>query len=141
MALSTFDKSHNNIQKFIVEHFIQPCELGYSEYPMPINTDDFKEVASAILHIFRMEKFRNYNKLNTNAETEMRTFVDWCQGLPSVLYTEWYLTPCTDIYCKIMGINDKQRKRYKSLYTETDCEKSITRLVYNELHRAETNSL
>lgn len=137
MALSTSsDKFHDKMKKFIIDNFVQPCKLGYEDFPIELNTNDFDTVAYAILYIFRDEKIKN-NK-NFNGTNEEKIFEDWCQGLPSVLSTDtWYLHSCIDIYKDLLEISDKQIKQYDFLYTEEYCEKKITHYVYNELARYE----
>ena len=60
-------------------------------------------------------------------------FIDWCQGLPSVLDTCYYYNRS--------AVNDlgdilNQSKREREKFTEEEAEKQLSHLIYRELRRA-----
>lgn len=56
-------------------------------------------------------------------------FEDWCQGLPSVLDTSYYLYKAV----KLLGEWLEESEEEKSRYSESEAEKKITYLLFREL--------
>lgn len=89
----------------------------------------FRETAVAILSTFRSEKFYSNSHMG-----EARDFVDWCQGLPSVLDTCYYYNrSAVDDLAAILEETDSEKNRY----TEQQAEARLTAMIYRELKGAE----
>jgi hypothetical protein len=120
-------KARENIQQYIIDHF-EPDSYTNE------NIQGFENVAAFILNTFRSEKYSrkaDYRYYNNN---EQLAFVDWCQGLPSLLDTCYYYnrSAADDLAVILEETNEE-----KSRYTEQESESLLTMLIYRELKRGE----
>lgn len=62
--------------------------------------------------------------------TNEAVFIDWCQGLPSVLDTCYYYNRSAVVD---LGNILEQSERERAQYTEEQAERLLTHLIYQEL--------
>lgn len=128
MLKTNSKKAKENIQQYIIEHF-DPC--GYTAE----RVEGFENVATFILNTFRSEKYSRAIDYQYYHNNERAAFVDWCQGLPSVLDTCYYYNrSAVDDLGRIL----EQTETEKNRYTESESEERLTLLIYRELKRGET---
>lgn len=62
--------------------------------------------------------------------TNEAVFIDWCQGLPSILDTCYYYNRSA-----VADLGDilQQSERERAQYTEEQAERLLTHLIYQEL--------
>ena len=120
MALKTNSKkARKNIRNYILSGF-EPYE---ETDPM-----NFNEAAKYILKTFYEEKIKHDKRRMTRYEF----FVDWCQGLPSVIDTCYYYNRS--------AVNDlawilEETEEEASKFSETEAETRLTYLIYKELEK------
>lgn len=115
-----------NIRNYIIKHYDGP-DAGYDNAPEESAT--FNEIARFILDNFRKEKRYNHG-------CERDLFIDWCQGLPSLLDTCYYYNrSAIDDLGDILEETAEERSRY----TEQQAEKRLTLYIYRELRAGEEN--
>lgn len=118
MLKTNSKQARENIRNYIINRF--DC----SDYEPEIVPEGFTEIAKFILGTFRAEK-ENYQNI-----PEQDLFVDWAQGLPSVLDTCYYYNrSATDDLGEIL--NETQSERDK--YTDQDAAHLLSSLIYREL--------
>ena len=100
------------------------------------NVDLFSVYAPAIYETFREEKGRYDKRYQAGRISEQSLFIEWLQGLPSVIYTYEYLvrpnakTIVADLLEETAAERDK--------YTETEAESLLSYLIYREV-KSEVN--
>lgn len=115
-----------NIRNYIVAHYEGP-DAGYDNAPE--KTATFNEIAHFILDNFRKEKMYCHGY-------ERDTFIDWCQGLPSLLDTCYYYNrSAVDDLGDILEETTEERSRY----TEEQAAERLTLYIYRELCAGERN--
>ena len=123
MALRTNSKqARENIKKYITDIF-DGTNYGI-ETP-----ETFTETAGIINRIFETEKYYNYKQRGVS---RLDCFIDWCQGLPSIIDTCYYYNRSA---VNDLGLILEQTETEKSKYSETDAEKLLTTLIYNTIAR------
>ena len=126
MLKTNSKKAIENIKKYIVDHF--DC----SGYDLEKEPETFPEIARFILDTCWEEKRYNvpeyFGKIPTQA-----VFVDWCQGLPSVLDTCYYYnrSAVTDL-----GDILEETETERNKFSEQDAERMLSCLIYRELTHA-----
>jgi len=80
---TTTKEARQNIRQYILDHF-DPC--GY-DFTGPCT---FPNVARFILEVHAKEKFYSPEYQSRKGYTNEQVFIDWAQGLPSVLDTCYY---------------------------------------------------
>ena len=91
---------------------------------------EWPEIAAFILDTFKSEKpaIGSYARM-----TEQERFIDWAQGLASVLDTCYYYNrSAVDDLGAILEETDSEKARY----TEQQAESLLTNLIYRELIKA-----
>lgn len=115
-------QAKENIKNYILNHFdfssYRGCE-GYEEEPTT-----YKDICKCIYNTMHIEK--RYN----NSKNDFETFKDWCQGLPTIIDTDYYYNRS--------AINDlgdilEQTAEQRNKYTEQQAEETLTRLLYREI--------
>ena len=101
-----------NVRQYILDHF-DPC--GY-DFTGPCT---FQNVSRFILEVHASEKQYSPEYQAAKGFTNEAVFVDWCQGLPSVLAD--------------LGDILEQSERERAQYTEAQAERLLTHLIYQEL--------
>lgn len=114
-----------NVRQYILDHF-EPC--GY-DFTGPCT---FQNVSRFILEVHASEKQYSPEYQTAKGFTNEAVFVNWCQGLPSVLDTCYYYNrSAVDDLGEIL----EQSEREKAKYTEQEAEQLLTHLIYRELKR------
>lgn len=123
MLKTNSKKARENIKQYIINNFTPE---GYTDAP----PEEWHEIATFIIDTFRSNKYHlkeDYRYYNNN---EYAAFIDWAQGLPSVLDTCYYYNrSAVDDLAVILEETETEKNRY----TETDAEKTLTYLIYREL--------
>lgn len=122
---TTTREARQNIRQYILDHF-DPC--GY-DFTGPCT---FQNVSRFILEVHASEKQYSPEYQAAKGFTNEAGFMDWCQGLPSVLDTCYYYNrSAVDDLGEIL----EQSEREKAKYTEQEAEQLLTHLIYRELKR------
>ena len=126
MLKTNSKKAKENLKNYIIEHF-DGTNYGI-EAPQ-----DFKELAKIILDTFEVEKFRSYENARLRHMTKQDLFEEWASGLPSILDTCYYYNrSAIDDLGEILEQTEQERNRY----TESQAEKTLTRLIFRTLENA-----
>lgn len=127
MALRTNSrKARENVRQYIFDHV---DFTGYDTNDM-INAD-FPKIAHSVLDIFRSEKRYEHYKIGV----EFVAFLDWTQGLPSVLdCCFWYNRSVVDDLGAILEETEEE----KAIYNEEEAELLLVKLIYRELISSES---
>lgn len=126
MLRSTSELARQNIRGYIMEH------ANFESYSLEKAPETFDDFASAILSIFRREKKYAFDMYPRVAEFEI--FLDWAQGLPTVLDTCYYYNRSA---VEDLGNILEENETEKSYFEEEDAERNLTRLIYRELIKTE----
>lgn len=120
---TTNKKVRQNVRQYILDHF-EPC--GY-DFTGPCS---FQNVARFILEVHASEKYYSPEYQAAKGFTNEMVFMDWCQGLPSVLDTCYYYNRSA-----VADLGDilEQSERERAQYTEEQAERLLTHLIYQEL--------
>lgn len=112
-----------NVRQYILDHF-DPC--GY-DFTGPCT---FQNVSRFILEVHASEKQYSPEYQAAKGFTNEMVFMDWCQGLPSVLDTCYYYNRSA-----VADLGDilEQSERERAQYTEAQVERLLTHLIYQEL--------
>jgi len=78
------------------------------------------------------EKFYSPEYQSRKGYTNEQVFIDWAQGLPSVLDTCYYYNRSA---VDDLGAILEQSAREKAQYTEAEAEQLLTHLIYRELKK------
>ena len=123
MLKTNSKKAKENLINYIIDNF---SPEGYTDTP----PEEWGEIATFIINTFRSEKYsrpEDYRYYNNN---ELTAFIDWAQGLPSVLDTcYFYNRSAIDDLGAILEETETEKKKYN----ETDAEQLLTRLIYKAL--------
>ena len=123
MLKTNSKKAKENLINYIIDNFRPE---GYTDTP----SEEWSEIAAFIINTFRSEKYsspEDYRYYNNN---ELTAFIDWAQGLPSVLDTcYFYNRSAIDDLGAILEETETEKKKYN----ETDAEQLLTRLIYKVL--------
>jgi hypothetical protein len=123
MLKTNSKKTKENIQKYIVNHF---SPEGYTDTP----PEEWHEIATFIIKTFRSEKYHLIEDFKYYKNNELLAFIDWAQGLPSVLDTCYFYNRS--------AVNDlgdilEETQEERNKHNETDAEQCLTRLIYKVL--------
>ena len=124
MSLKTTNKeAWLAIRQYILDYF-NPC--GY-DFTGPCS---FPNVARFILSVHAKEKAYSPEYQSRKGYTNEQVFIDWCQGLPSILDTCYYYNRSA-----VADLGDilQQSERERAQYTEEQAERLLTHLIYQEL--------
>ena len=126
MLRSNSKKAIENIKKYIVDHF--DC----SGHDLEKEPETFPEIARFILATCWEEKRYSAPERFGKIPTQ-ETFIDWCQGLPSVLDTCYYYnrSAVTDL-----GDILEETEAERNKFSEQDAERMLSCLIYRELTKA-----
>lgn len=127
MTLKTNSKqARSNVRAYIMQH------ADFSGYDIDPG-GHFPDVARAIMSIFREEKKRcHIGPLEHPYLHEELRFIDWCQGLPSVLDTCYYYNRSA---VADLGAILQQSIEKREQYEESQAEELLTKLIYKELKK------
>lgn len=109
--------ARQNVQRYIMD--------GFNPDNYEIETPDtFGGIARVIMAVFNAEKpaLGSYSRM-----TEQQRFIDWAQGLPSILDTCYYYNRS--------AVEDLRQILGEARYTEEKAEHVLTNLIYKELIR------
>lgn len=124
---TTTKEARQNIRQYILDHF-DPC--GY-DFTGPCS---FPNVARFILSVHAKEKAYSPEYQSRKGYTNEQVFIDWAQGLPSVLDTLYfYNRSAVDDLGAILEETEQEKNRY----TEQQAEQLLTSLIYRELQKGE----
>lgn len=127
MLKTNSKQARENIRAYIVDNFTPE---NHTDTP----PTDWHGIAVYILETFRAEKYSDENERRYYKYNEGAAFLDWCAGLPSLLDTCYYYNrPAVADLGAILEQTETERARYN----ESDAERLLTILIYNELKREE----
>jgi hypothetical protein len=123
MLKTNSKKATENLQQYIINNFTPE---GYTNAP----PTDWHDIAAFILKIFRSEKYHLMQDIKYYHGSEVAAFIDWAQGLPSLLDTcYFYNRSAVDDLGDILEETQTERSKHN----ETDAEQCLTRLIYKVL--------
>ena len=128
-------KAIENIKNFILENF-DPVGPGYKEYyyfeSIP-DSEKWEECKKIIKKVVYDEKIRHdLRTLHKNYINYKMFFTEWCQGLPSILNTDYYVKPIAKkIIMEILEESEEEAEKY----TEEEAETLLTHLLYREIYK------
>lgn len=125
MLRTNSKQAKENIRNYIIDNFTAE---SYTDTP----PTEWHEIAKFIYDTFRSEKYnflQDYRYYNNN---EWKAFLDWCQGLPSVLDTCYYYNRSA---VEDLGNILEQTEQERSKYEESAAENLLTMLIYNEIEK------
>ena len=130
MLKTNSKKAKENVRAYILKHF-DPSDYG----EWTGNENNFSDVARFIFQTFKTEKrYTVYigKGSSPNFEPSFAGFIDWCQGLPSVLNTcYFYNRSAVADLAVILEETEEETKRY----AESDAEKLLTLLIWREIEK------
>lgn len=129
MLRTNSKKAKENVRAYILGHF-DPCD--YDERTG--SEESFPDVAKFIFQTFQTEK--RYaacaERRSSSFGPSFDGFLDWCQGLPSVLDTcYFYNRSAVADLAEILEETEEEARRY----TESDAEKLLTLLIWREIEK------
>ena len=123
MLKTNSKQAKENLKNYIMNNF---DGTGYTDTP----PEEWHEIATFIIDTFRSEKYSCKEDYRYYHNNEFTAFVDWAQGLPSVLDTcYFYNRSAVDDLGDILEETQTERTKH----TETDAEQCLTRLIYKVL--------
>ena len=125
MLRTNSKQARENIRNYIIDNFTAE---SYTDTP----PTEWHEIAKFIYDTFRSEKYncpQDYRYYNSN---EWKAFLDWCQGLPSVLDTCYFYNRSA---VEDLGNILEQTIIERSRYEECEAENILTMLIYNEIEK------
>lgn len=122
---TTTREARLNIRQYILDHF----DLCGYEFTGPCS---FPNVARFILAVHAEEKAYSPEYQRKKGFTNEQVFIDWAQGLPSILDCCYYYNRSA---VDDLGAILKQSEKEKAQYTEQQAENLLTHLIYRELLR------
>lgn len=121
MLRTNTKKAIENIKAYITK--------GFDGTNYGIETPEtFEEVARIIYNTFTEEYLCGCNR----RRNEQEVFVEWCQGLPSILDTCYYYN--RSAVADLGGILEETEEE-RSRYTEAQAEETLSRLIYREVRK------
>ena len=123
MLKTNSKKVKENIINYIIDNFTPE---NYTDTP----PEDWNEIARFIIDTFRSEKYSRVEDYRYYKNNELIAFVDWAQGLPSVLDTCYFYNRSA---VDDLGAILEETETEKNKYNETDAEQLLTRLIYKVL--------
>lgn len=125
MLRTNAKKARENIRRYIMDNFTPE---SYTETP----PESWPEIARFILETFADEKRYSTRYYGRYMAADWQCFIDWCQGLPSILDTCYYYNrSAVDDLGSILEETEEEKARF----TEAQAEERLTILIYNELMR------
>lgn len=122
MLKTNCKQARENIRNYIVNNY------DASGYDVNQEATDFTEIANIILDTFKDEMSWRLRR----GENQQQAFVDWCQGLPSILNTCYYYN--RSAVADVATILEETAEE-ASRYSEQVAEQLLTWLIYRELMR------
>lgn len=123
MLKTNSKKAKENLINYIMDNFTPE---NYTDTP----PTQWHEIATFIIKTFRSEKYSCKEDYKYYHNNELTAFIDWAQGLPSVLDTcYFYNRSAVDDLGAILEETETERNKHN----ETDAEQCLTRLIYKVL--------
>lgn len=122
MLKTNSKQARQNVQAYIMQ--------GFTGENYSIETPEtFKDTAAVIMKIFNSEKPADgaYSRMS-----EQERFIDWAQGLPSILDTCYYYNRSA---VDDLGAILEETEQEKARYSEQNAEQLLTAIIYRELVR------
>lgn len=122
MLKTNSKQARQNVQAYIMQNFTG--ENHGIETP-----ETFTATAAVIMQVFNSEKPAEgaYSRMS-----EQERFIDWAQGLPSILDTCYYYNRSA---VDDLGAILEETEQEKARYSEQNAEQLLTSLIYRELVR------
>ena len=125
MLKTNSKKAKENIRNYIIDNFTAE---NYTDTP----PTEWHEIAKFIYETFRSEKYNCHQDYRYYNGNKWKAFLDWCQGLPSVLDTcYFYNRSAVEDLGNILEQTTTERNRYE----ESAAENLLTMLIYNEIEK------
>lgn len=123
MLRTNSKQARQNVQTYIMNGFTG------ENYDIDTAPETFTETAHIIMDVFNHEKPAKgvYSRMS-----EQERFIDWAQGLPSILDTCYYYNRSA---VNDLGAILEETEQEKARYSEQAAERLLTTLIYRELER------
>ena len=123
MLRTNSKKAKENIRNYIINNF---SPENHTDTP----PTEWHEIAVFIFDTFRNEKYHSIEDYRYYKGNEWKAFLDWCQGLPSVIDTCYFYNRSA---VEDLGNVLEQTETERSKYEESAAENLLTLLIYNEI--------
>lgn len=138
MLKTNSKKAIENIKKYICDNVNFDYDTVNEKYYYVMKLEErkahgeninmFSVYANAIYSIMYDQVVRFDNRGLTMYEY----FTHWCEGLPGVINTDYYLNRSA---IKDLGDILEESETERQKYTESEAEKMLTRLLWREIHK------
>lgn len=127
MLRTNSKQARENVKKYIIDNFTPE---SYTETP----PEEWHEIATFIYNCFVRQAWETIEQKRYFRGNEKEAFIYWASGLPSVIDTCYYYNRSA-----VQDLGDilEQTAAERERYTESDAERLLTTLIYNELIRAQ----
>lgn len=121
MLKTNSKKAIENIRNYIIEIYDYEAEYEGLEEP-----NSFENIAKNIYKVSKVEKYRNHGN-------EQELFINWLQGLPSIIDPEYYYrVSAVDLLGEILEETENEKVRF----TQSQAEEKLSYLIYREIRKA-----
>ncbi len=142
MLRTNSKQAKQNIKNYIIANFdasnYSP-KYDYIEEAEKMNNEGIypeKDIFSMVKHAINLEFYNEmicHNLMYKNGKaTQQQLFIEWCQGLPSILDTCYYYNRSA---IDDLGNILEQTQTERNKYTEEQAENMLTRLIFRELNK------
>lgn len=122
MLKANSKKALENIRAYILEN------ADDTNFGGNCNFSDWKAAARFVYDCFRSEKDGDNRRMG-----EYELFEEWASGLPSSFdFCYWYNRPALDDLGAILEETETEKARF----SESQAEKMLTTLIYNQIRKA-----
>lgn len=122
MLKTNSKKARENVRAYVLEN------VTVENYDLP-DPGTFEEAAAIIMDTFRFQRWNSIEDFRYY-KTEKNSFIEWCQGLPSILDTCYYYNrSAVEDLAAILEETPTEAARY----SETEAAAMLTSLIYREL--------
>jgi hypothetical protein len=123
MLRTNSKKALANVEKFILDG----CDFDGYGFKTPSTPN---ECMKAIYDVFVREK---YSTPSERSQNEQATFVEWLQGLPSIIDASYYYNVSA---VETLGDILEETKEERARFSETQAERLLSYMIYRRIRKA-----
>ena len=138
MLKTNSKKAIENIKKYICDNVNFDYDTVNEKYYYVMKLEERKahgeniDMFSVYAHALYYIMYDQVVKLDNRGLTMYEYFIYWCEGLPSVLDTDYYLSRSA-----VQDLGDilEQTEAERNKYTESEAEEKLTYLIWREIYK------
>ena len=138
MLKTNSKKAIENIKKYICDNVNFDYDTVNEKYYYVMKLEERKahgeniDMFSVYAHALYYIMYDQVVKLDNRGLTMYEYFIYWCEGLPGVLDTDYYLSRSA-----VQDLGDilEQTEAERNKYTESEAEEKLTYLMWREIHK------